>query len=206
MSYALSRAFHGWASVVNCCYVCYVLSDVRSNLLQNSEIGLRLATSASGAPLQLELAQDSLTNLGNGAILQGSLCKVAMKDCLISHCKRIGLHALREASVKLLQCRISDNGRGVVIASRSAAQIHGCSFERNIGWAIRFEAEGPEQAQAEPSEQDLGASRALNALRSDVTFNEFGAPSKGNAGRKRVRVDTRSVFLSLSLTFLFVQF
>jgi hypothetical protein len=93
-----------------------------------------------------------------------------------------------------------------VIASRSAAQIHGCSFERNIGWAIRFEAEGPEQAQAEPSEQDLGASRALNALRSDVTFNEFGAPSKGNAGRKRVRVDTRSVFLSLSLTFLFVQF
>eukprot|EP00435_Cladocopium_sp_Y103_P032413 s1473_g8.t1 len=158
--------------------------NLRSNLLQNSEIGLRLATSASGAPLQLELAQDSLTNLGNGAILQGSLCKVAMKDCLISHCKRIGLHALREASVKLLQCRISDNGRGVVVASGSAALIHGCSFERNVGWAIRFEAEGPEE--------NLGASRALNPLRSDVTFNEFSAPSKGNAGRKRVRVDTRN--------------
>lgn len=189
-----------------------MLSDVRSNLLQNSEIGLRVATSVSGALLQLEMAQDSLRNLGNGAILQGSLCKVAMNDCLISHCKRIGLHALREASVKLLQCRISDNGRGVVVASRSAVQIHRCSFERNIGWAIRFEAEGPEgpeQAQAEQAE-DLGASRALNALnalRSDVTFNEFSPPSKGNAGRKRVRVDTRSVFLSLmSLICLFVQF
>lgn len=147
--------------------------DVRSNLLQDCEIGLKLA--AAGVPLGLELVQDSLTKLGNGVIVQGNLCQMTMTNCLISQCKRIGLHALRGANVKLRQCQIANNGRGVVVTG-SNAQIHSCSFEGNTGWAVRFEG---------AADEDPGTS-------SDVFCNKFCAPSKGNAGRKRVRVDTRS--------------
>ena len=153
-------------------------------MLQNSEIGLRLSA-APEAQLQLELFEDSLINLGTGAILQGSLCQVTMQQCQILHSTRIGLHALREASCKLHNCQIAHNGRGVVVASGSNAQIDHCCFEGNIGWALRFEA--PEQKQPEDTKTST----------SYVIGNEFSA-SKGNAGRKRVRVDTRTGLKSLT--------
>ncbi|CAK9044931.1 unnamed protein product [Durusdinium trenchii] len=150
--------------------------ELRSNLLQMCEVGLRL--SSARAQLEVNLSQDSLIGLGDGIVIQGSTSNVEMEGCRIADCKRMGIHAFKESNVTLRQCQILRNGRGVVIASGSRADISRSSFEGNTGWAVRFEGHPDDDL-------SLGST-------SSIVGNSFGCPEKGNAGRKRVRVDTRS--------------
>jgi len=124
--------------------------------------------------------------------IQGSGCNVAIRRCKVQASLRCGIHIDRQAHVVLDESKVVGNGRGVAVADGSV-DVRRCHFEDNIGWAVRLE--GPagqycEQATGIAQEPELSAARQYRTPRpSVITHNTFGSATRGNVGRKRVRVD-----------------
>ncbi|CAE7729348.1 unnamed protein product, partial [Symbiodinium pilosum] len=150
---------------------------LRTNVIRKCEIGLKVC-SAQGGRVQCGASEDSFTENGDGLVVQGPGARVRLERCQICRCQRGGAHVAKDARLELDSCELLDNGRGVVMAGGSSADVQRCCFEGNTGWAIRLE-----------SEPALAASPQVTC----ITGNVFGSQLRGNAGRKRIRVDARDV-------------
>mmetsp|Transcript_72031 Transcript_72031/g.166846 ORF Transcript_72031/g.166846 Transcript_72031/m.166846 type:complete len:602 (+) Transcript_72031:109-1914(+) len=148
------------------------------NTYRHCVVGLRMS-SAGGAPCHVDMREDVFESNGDGAVIRSSGCFATWFSCAWRHSTRCGLRVGRAAQARLEHCSVSGNGRGVVVAAASSAQVRSCSFEDNLGWALRFEADR--------------ANGEQTSCRSDgpseVSNNIFGSVTRGNVGRKRVRID-----------------
>eukprot|EP00746_Dinoflagellata_sp_MGD_P163703 gnl/MRDRNA2_/MRDRNA2_91891_c0_seq1.p1 gnl/MRDRNA2_/MRDRNA2_91891_c0~~gnl/MRDRNA2_/MRDRNA2_91891_c0_seq1.p1 ORF type:complete len:947 (+),score=115.54 gnl/MRDRNA2_/MRDRNA2_91891_c0_seq1:60-2843(+) len=174
---------------------------LQKNTIRFCTLGVRVT---SKVPLKVDSCDDKLENNKDAIDIQGVGCNVAIKRCTMQGSQRCGLHIDRKAHVILDGSKVIGNGRGVAVCDGSV-DMQRCHFERNIGWAVRLE--GPpgqyaiqdigtpreaELTRGRPGEplQLTNGSRSASAVRpSVITQNTFGAVSRGNVGRKRVRVD-----------------
>merc|ERR1712070_957713 len=111
---------------------------------------------------------------------------------------RCGLHVDRKAHVVLDGSKVIGNGRGVAVCDGSV-NVQRCLFEDNVGWAVRLEGPagqyvGQENGTPKDNTQPSASAGSLHGSTcssrpSVIIHNTFGSVSKGNVGRKRVRVD-----------------
>jgi hypothetical protein len=159
---------------------------LKKNIVRLSTLGIRVT---SKVPLKMESCDDLLAGNKDAINIQGSGCNVAIMRCTMQGSLRCGLHVDRKAHVVLDGSKVIGNGRGVAVCDGSV-NVHRCLFEDNIGWAVRLEGP-PGQYAIQDSETGAGppSASASAARPSVITNNTFGTISRGNVGRKRVRVD-----------------
>jgi len=147
----------------------------RGNVLRGCEMGMK-ACAAQGSRLHCQGRAEGIIGNGDGLLLQGSSCFVRLSRCQIAHCQRGGALVEKGARLELESCELRENGRGLVVAGGSSADVQRSSFEGHTGWAIRLE---PMLSAGEDVEMTT------------IADNVFGSQLRGNAGRKRIRVDAR---------------
>ncbi|CAE7267619.1 unnamed protein product [Symbiodinium natans] len=150
--------------------------QLRANTLRSCDVGLK-ACSVQGSLLQCDSQAERFLDNGDGLLVQGSGAQLRLSRCHIARCQRGGASVAKEGRLELDSCDLLDNGRGVVVAGGSSANVQRCCFQGNTGWAIRLEPT-PSVGAGDPEV-------------TSITENVFGTHLRGNAGRKRIRVDAR---------------
>mmetsp|Transcript_110434 Transcript_110434/g.235898 ORF Transcript_110434/g.235898 Transcript_110434/m.235898 type:complete len:608 (+) Transcript_110434:58-1881(+) len=150
------------------------------NIHRGCGVGLRVS-SQGRSPCHIEAREEIWGSNGDGCVLIGVGCRASFANCEVQGSRRCGVRVGRGARARLEGCRIVGNGRGVAVAAAGAADVSGCTFEENVGWAVRLEGA------SENAVPDHGID---GSAQSTVSGNIFGAAApSGNVGRKRLRID-----------------
>uniref|UniRef100_A0A7S4PX37 Right handed beta helix domain-containing protein n=1 Tax=Alexandrium monilatum TaxID=311494 RepID=A0A7S4PX37_9DINO len=185
---------------------CGLVAELRGNVVRGCDVGLRI--SASGAsPCQLSACGDTFEGNGDAVCTGGSVsrrgescptqglpsgaprsasCTARLTGCRLLGSRRAGLRVGRSSRAVLRGCSVAGNGRGVTVAAWAAADVQGCRFEDNVGWALRLEDDA---ASAAAASTEAGGRPPGPSAASRVCDNVFSALQTGNVGRKRLRVD-----------------
>jgi hypothetical protein len=161
---AMMAAFHGGAH-----------GRFSRNTYRACGVGIRL-TSSQGIPCSVSAQGELLEDNGDGVVILSPKCQANFVQCSITRTRRCGARIGRGAQGSFERCNIFANGRGIAVASTSAAKIRNCNFSGNVGWAVRLE-DAPSAANASTSTGSV------------VAGNFFGCVQSGNVGRKRIRID-----------------
>jgi hypothetical protein len=150
-----------------------------ANTYRGCNVGIRLSA-VSGVPCKVEARDELLDSNGDGVILLSPQCHAKFVSCTLKGSRRCGARVGRGARGSFERCNVSLNGRGVVAAAASSVEVQNCSFDNNVGWAVRLE---------DASSMSVGSASVPSSPCSVVSGNVFGSAQQGNVGRKRVRID-----------------
>eukprot|EP00931_Biecheleriopsis_adriatica_P121980 TRINITY_DN9700_c1_g1_i1.p1 TRINITY_DN9700_c1_g1~~TRINITY_DN9700_c1_g1_i1.p1 ORF type:complete len:891 (-),score=128.40 TRINITY_DN9700_c1_g1_i1:74-2746(-) len=147
--------------------------SLKGNLIQSCEVGVRLSSTGNAA-CRLQMSHDSLKDNGDGVVLCSGACVAELTSCELGGSMRCAVHVGSGAKAKLADCALRRNGRGVAVAAEAAAEVRGCLFDSNTGWALRLEGP-PRTGENAPEHRSL------------LCGNLFSSDSK--RGQRRMRFD-----------------
>lgn len=154
-----------------------------------SECGLGVRLTSEGRVCNLAIGDSTFECCGDGIGILSAGCMADLQRCKVHKSIRCAVRVGRGARVKLDDCRVTSNGRGIIVAARSKADVSKCHFDDNVGWAVRLDDDNIAERVQDVARGD--ASSEMNGLgHSVISNNVFGSATRGKVGQKRIRIDT----------------
>jgi hypothetical protein len=137
------------------------------------------------------MCDSSFDSCGDGIGVFGAGCMASLRRCTVRKSMRcavrVGSSVARGARAILRECQVTSNGRGIIVAARSKADVRECYLDDHVGWAIRLD----ENKEADQSNDSVGGDTCSHSV---IANNVFGNTTRGTenstVSKKRIRIDT----------------